>query len=125
MKNAPNLIKGNNDAKGVQLEYTLLPLATIEKMVLEEENPVNRAVQSIDNALIADCLHKMEELELAKQNFNDLYERVKENANILNGQVLVSFNTLKSKTTSDENTFLKNLGEVIVQVSFFLFHLRK
>ena len=117
MKDVPNLVKAHNYGKGLQLEYTLLNLAAIEKVVLEEEKSADRVVQYVDNAIISRCEHKMEELLLAKQKFNDLYERVKENANVLNGQVLVDFNAFKSKTTTHENEFLEKLREVLVQVS--------
>ena len=116
MKSLPNLVKGFKDAKGVPLEYKLLPLAAIEKVVLQEENPTDRIVQSIDNAIISECELKMEGLFLAKQKFNYLYERVKDNEHLLNGQLLVDFNILKTKTTKDEKAFFKNLSENLVQV---------
>ena len=121
MKNVPNLANGQNQGKGLQLEYTLVNLAAIETVVLEEENPVERILQSLDDKIVCDCEHKMEELRLAKQKFNDLYEQVKENEQVLNGQVLVDFNAFNNKTT-DENTFWKNFGQVLVQVRFLHFY---
>ena len=87
MNSAQYRVKEHNVAKGMQLEYTLMPLATIEKLFLKEENPVDRVVQSIDNAIIDDCEYKMGVLLLTKQRFNDLYQRVKENAYFLNEQI--------------------------------------
>ena len=125
MNSAQYRVKEHNVAKGMQLEYTLMPLATIEKLFLKEENPVDRVVQSIDNAIIDDCEYKMGVLLLTKQRFNDLYQRVKENAYFLNEQLLVDFNTLQNKTKTDEKSFLKNLRQVLVQVGFIFqrFHL--
>ena len=118
MKNVPSLVKGQNNNKGVQLEYKLIPLAVIEQVVMEEKKPTNRDVQFIDDKKIVECEHKMEELLEAKRKFNELFERVKENAHVLSGQVLVDFNNIKSKTSTDEKTFLKNLSESLVQVCF-------
>ena len=125
MNSAQYRVKEHNVAKGMQLEYTLMPLATIEKLFLKEENPGDRVVQSIDNAIIDDCEYKMGVLLLTKQRFNDLYQRVKENAYFLNEQLLVDFNTLQNKTKTDEKSFLKNLRQVLVQVGFIFqrFHL--
>ena len=37
MKSAPLLAKEHNGSKGLQLEYTLMPLATIAQLLLKQE----------------------------------------------------------------------------------------
>ena len=118
MKNLPNQVKGYNNDKGAQLEYKLLPLSAIEKVILEIESPRDLSCQSIDDAIISECEHTIEELLLAKQKFNDLYQRVKDNAHVLHRQVLIDFNEKKKKTAADETRCRKGLSETIVQVDF-------
>ena len=120
MKDVPNLVKKLNGGKGAQLEFTLLPLEAIEKVVLEEENTVDRSVQPIDDDMINECEGNLEEVLWAKQKFNDLHERVKENAHVLMGKVLVDFNKMKTKTNAIRDKYLMNLRKEIVDVSSFM-----
>ena len=116
MKSVPDLVKEHNDQKGVQLEYKLLPLAAVEKTLFGKEMNVDRMVEPVDEATIHDCELQMDKLTLAKHAFNALYARVKHNAHVLSGQVLVDFNQVKLKTRSDESRFRMSLRDTLVQV---------
>ena len=118
MNDVPNLVKEHNGGKGAQLEYTLLPLADIEKVVLEVEKPMERIVQYIDDEIINDYEYKIEQLQLAKQAFNDLHTRVKCNQQVVTSRVLNEFNQLKIKTRNEES--LVALKRALVDVSLYL-----
>ena len=121
MKNVPNLVKAHNDGKGAQLEYTLLPLAAIENVVLKVANPESRIVQSIDDAIINKCEHKFDKLLLDKQTFNDLFTLVKANADVLKKQELVEFDRMQEKIGNNESQFLEHLRETLFDIFYSKF----
>ena len=118
MKEVPNIVKKENDGKGAQLEYVLISIAAIETVVLGEKQPADRIVEAIDDNIISDFELKIEELQLAKQSFNDLHTRVQDNEQKLKRQVINEFNQQKAKIRNEETKFLNNLKNSLVKVSF-------
>ena len=118
MKSVPTLVRENNDGKGAQLEFKLLPLCEVETVVLGSVTPVDRIVQSVDDAIIIKCEHKLDQLLADKQTFNDLDSLVKANANVLKKKDLDEFNAMRENIANKESSFLTHLRETLVQVRF-------
>ncbi len=53
----PENMQAQSDAKGVQLEYTLLPLEYVESIVLRQWWPTARVTRRIDEAVIIEYEH--------------------------------------------------------------------
>ena len=115
MRNVPNLVKKQNSGKGVQLEYTLLPLEEVEKIVLGKAH-VERLVQKIDEYVIMELSDHLDELLVTKQKFNDLHKQIHANIEFFPNQVLQDFNEMKRSMNSREIKFRNALRETLVQV---------
>ena len=95
MRRVPELVRRQNDGKGVQLEYVLLALDSVERIVLQSSSSSSAALTGIvgrlDDELAMRVQHEFDALLVERQQIADLRSLVTEHSALLNRSTIADF----------------------------------
>ncbi|CAG8615968.1 4350_t:CDS:1 [Ambispora gerdemannii] len=111
----PQCTKEYNNGKGVPVEYTLLPLSELAK-ILNHRIAINNIITNLNEETIIRVEQLFDSLIKSKQSLNDLHESAKSISDFLPEIILNEINTYLTKVSTEEAKFRRELAESLVKV---------